>query len=409
MAAVDPAVCVARAVDADPSLLSPDTAVLAIGKAAPAMFRAYARIAGEAASRMMLTIDGAGAPSWACIGDHPLPTARNIAHAQAVARFVAAAPALTVLLSGGASALLSLPAPGVTLDDLTTITRAMLRAGATVDELNAVRKHVEQLKGGHLALLAEAKPITVFVLSDVVGNRLDVIGSGPCTADPTTYADALAILERRNLLDASPAITSVLRDGTHGLREETPKPGDDRLARVRHEIIADNAMAVDVAAVAARSLGFDIASMTTGVQGEAREVGEQLARDIADVSSTSCPACIILGGETTVAVGEAPGRGGRNHELALAAAIALDEINARDIAIATFATDGLDGDTRAAGAIVTHQTSNAAKDRGLDPADALARHDSGTVFERLGFQIITGPTGTNVNDLAIALRYTPSS
>lgn len=407
MRACDPAACVARAIAHDASLAMRGAGVVAVGKAALGMVRGYERAAGQVPTRFVLTVDGAGAPQWARVGDHPLPTARNAHHAKALLRFIAEThPApIVVLLSGGASALLSLPDHGLTIDDVAGLTRDMLCGGMTIDEINTVRRHMERLKGGRLALAAYPRPVHVLVLSDVIGNCLEAIGSGPCAADPTTYADALEVLTRRGLMHAHPRVADVLQEGVRGEREETPKPGDPRLSGVRHEIVGDNALAVRTAGEAAQRLRFHIVRAASGVAGEASEVGERLAREIAGVPREHAPACIILGGETTVTVGAATGVGGRNQEVALAAAMALESLRGSEVAIAAFATDGVDGATRAAGAVVTGRTCEEARGLGLDPAESLAQHDSGAFFERLGAALVTGPTGTNVNDLAIALRY----
>ncbi|HRQ72914.1 MAG TPA: DUF4147 domain-containing protein [Phycisphaerales bacterium] len=342
--------------------------------------------------------------------DHPVPTGRNIEAAARVVRVVESMPrdgTLLLLLSGGASAMLTLPAEGLSLEALSKVTRALLRAGATIDELNTVRKHCERLKGGGLARLASPRTVRTLILSDVVGDRLDVIGSGPTAADPTTFADALGVLERRNALDASRAVTDRLRRGAAGELPETLKPGDPLLARVRNEIVGSNDDALDAAAGFLRARGFRLASVDRAVTGEAADVGRSLVCRLRAIPDAGRPACILIGGETTVTVGDATGVGGRNQELALAAAVELD--GDPGLGVLAFATDGRDGPTDAAGAFVTGETVANARERNLDLALALREHDSHTALEALGCLIRTGPTGTNVNDIVVgyALRTGP--
>lgn len=410
--ACEPASCVREAIRRDASLAPPGAAVLAVGKAAPAMLRGYIEAAGEPAQRLLLTTPGHDAPPWALIGDHPIPMARNVAHAAAVEAFITRlrAPALVVLLSGGASALLAAPAPGVNLSDLAAVSRALLEAGATIHELNTVRKHLERLKGGRLASLARGRTIVVLVLSDVVDNRLDVIGSGPCAPDHSTYADALRVLAQHSISARFPAITAFLREGARGQHGETPKSGDPAFDRVHHHIVADNASAIRAAAHEAASFGAVSVESQSGITGEARRVAVRLTDQAARHARDGVAGCIVFGGETTVNLGDAAGRGGRNQELALAAAIELDRVHraAPRIAIAAFATDGVDGPTDAAGAAVTDDTCTRARALQLDPQDYLNRHDSTSFFQRVGGLITTGPTGTNVCDIMLALVYGPT-
>jgi len=349
------------------------------------------------------------------VGDHPLPTQRSVAAGEAVRSFVERCAAaergrddagegvLTVLLSGGASALVCSPEDGVSLDDLRAVTSALLRAGATIAELNAVRKHVERLKGGRLAALAAPCRVDALILSDVIGDDLDVIGSGPVTPDPTTFADALAVLERRGVLDAGPTVTARLRAGAAGEIPETPKPGDAVFDRVRTWVVASNVAAVEAAREAAEGLGFRIASVQHGVTGDAASAGRAVATEALRRGASERPLAVIAGGETTVDVGGGAGKGGRNQEAALAAALTMD--GAEGVAVMALATDGVDGPTDAAGAVVNAQTCKRARAMGPDPVDALRRHDSHTILDRLGCLIRTGPTGTNVNDVVVALAY----
>jgi glycerate 2-kinase len=314
-----------------------------------------------------------------------------------------------VLLSGGASALLVCPVSGVTLPDLVRLTELLLRSGATIQEVNAVRKHLSQVKGGRLAqrIARNGANTAVMVLSDVVGSPLDAIGSGPCAHDATTFADAQNVLKRYGILEAVPrSVQDHLERGRRGQIAETPKPGDPSLEGVRHVIIADNRTAAEAAVERALAGGLHGFLLSTYLEGEAREVGRMLAalakEEIRYERPLPRPACIVLGGETTVTI-RGTGKGGRNQEVALAAALSL--AGWEDAMVVTLATDGIDGPTDAAGAIATGQTVARAQAMGLDPADHLARNDSYTLFNALGDLIITGPTGTNVNDLLVVLVF----
>ncbi len=314
-----------------------------------------------------------------------------------------------VLLSGGASALLVQPVPGVTLADLQHLTGLLLRSGATIGEVNAVRKHLSQVKGGWLARRAAraGAQVVVLLLSDVVGNPLDVIGSGPCAPDPTTFADAWEVLERYGLPSRLPrSVRDHLWRGVRGEAADTPKPGDPSLALVHHVVVADNGVAAQAAVERARACGFNSMLLTTYLEGEAREVGlvlAALAREEARYGRPlPLPACLVLGGETTVTV-RGTGKGGRNQEVALAAALPLEGWD--DVLVATLATDGIDGPTDAAGGIVTGWTVARARSLGLDPLAHLARNDAYPLLQALGDLIVVGPTGTNVNDLAFVLAF----
>lgn len=388
--------------------------ILAVGKAAGSMVRAVAehRLCAHLESAIVVGPPGVGdsldlpIPLEIHEADHPLPTIRNVDAARRVADFVrsgADTVPLVVLLSGGASAMLSLPAPPLTLDDCRAVTNALLRSGAPIEALNCVRKHLEVLKGGGLARVATPRPIWTLVLSDVIGDDLSSIGSGPTCADPTTFQDALDILSRYNALAVSRAATDFLTEGAAGMHRETVKPGDPILAAVHHRIIASNRIAVEAVAGCARELGYDILSLTHGVTGDAATTGRELAAGaIKQQKNQSIPAAIILGGETTVVV-RGDGRGGRNQELALAAAIELQ--STANITVASFATDGVDGNSTAAGATGTSSSVKTAAAAGVSAAACLQRNDSNRFFAACNGLITTGPTGTNVNDITIALIH----
>lgn len=334
---------------------------------------------------------------------HPLPDDRNIRAAQAIAEAASnlgEGDTLIGLISGGGSAHLTLPADGLTLDDLRQIAKVLMEAGAPIQDLNAVRKHCEQLKGGGLARLGYPAAIHSFILSDVLGDPLDVIASGPTAPDPTTYADALAVLDRFGMRDAVPAVSAHLEAGAEGKLPETLKPGDPVFERVEHTIIGSNLMAVEAVESAAQSMGWEVGTVESGVEGEAGQVGQRLAALARERQSRR--ACHLFGGETTVTV-RGNGKGGRNTEMALAAAIALDGVP--DVAVFTLATDGIDGPTDSAGAIVTGETCARARELGLDPQAYLEDNDSYSFFDRVGGLIKLGATGTNVNDVAGVLVY----
>ena len=351
-----------------------------------------------------------GAGEW-LVADHPVPSERNVAAATRVLEFVRRVPSeetLLVLLSGGASAMLCLPREPLTLGDVAAVTEALLRAGAPIEELNAVRKHCEVLKGGGMAAArggCGAGRIVTLVLSDVLGDRLDVIGSGPTAPDPTTFAGALAVLERRGVLEASPAMTALLRRGAAGGEPETVKPGDLLWARVENRVIGNNRLAIDAAAAACRAAGYAVVACREGVEGEAAAVGRALAAEARRLATETgeggARGAIVWGGETTVTVGDATGLGGRNQELALAAAMELDGVEG--ITVLSLATDGRDGPTDAAGGVVDGSTAGAMRAAGFGPAEALTRHDSYRALAAAGALVTTGPTGTNVNDVMVAL------
>jgi len=337
--------------------------------------------------------------------DHPLATERNLEAAKAVAGVAEAAGAydhIVALVSGGASAHLIMPADGITLDDLRAATSGLLRAGATINELNAVRKHCERLKGGRLAALASPARVTALVLSDVPGDPLDTIGSGPLAPDPTTYARALEAVQRRQPAGFPKPIVRHLERGAAGDLSETPKPGDPDLDRVQHRIIANNAAGAEAAAACCRSLGYRVAMTRTGVSGEAARVAAEFVEALrAAAAATEEPVALVWGGETTVDVGDATGLGGRNTELALAAAIEID--GSEHHAIIAIATDGIDGPTDAAGAVVTGETAHSIGEKGGDARGALADHNSYHVLSEAGGLIITGPTGSNINDVIVGM------
>lgn len=308
------------------------------------------------------------------------------------------------LLSGGASSLLPAPASGLTLHDKQTTTSLLLKSGATIQEINAVRKHLSRLKGGRLLQRTEASVLSLIV-SDVVGDDMEAIGSGPTAPDSTTYADAIAVLKNREVWASVPdSVRAALNRGCAGINADTPKPGDPVFRRVHNHVLINNRVAVDAAARAARRAGLRPLVLTTTLTGEAREAAKvfgAVARELVQrARPVRPPCCVIAGGETTVTV-VGPGRGGRAQEFALAAAVEIAGL--RHVWIAAIGTDGTDGPTEMAGAIVTGDTMERARRAGLDPHRVLSENDSYTVLKRLGLHITTGPTNTNVNDLYMVI------
>ena len=311
------------------------------------------------------------------------------------------------LISGGGSALITMPVDGVSLAELQALTSQLLACGASISEINVLRKHLEQLKGGRLAQRAAPAALVGLVLSDVIGDRLEVIASGPTVADSTTFGDALDILRHYNLVDTTPpAIQQYLKDGAAGRQPETPKPGEAAFANVYNLVTGSNLQAAQAALQQARNEGMDAQLLTTSLQGEARQAGRFLASLASELTlgrgPVRRPGCLILGGETTVIV-TGGGFGGRNQELALGAVADLAGLS--DILLVTLATDGGDGPTDAAGAVASGETLERARSLGLDPRTYLQQNDSYHFFQALDDLLKPGPTQTNVNDLAFVFAF----
>jgi hydroxypyruvate reductase len=340
--------------------------------------------------------------------EHPIPGLGGLRAADAVRevlRELNARDLLIVAISGGASALLPAPAEPITLEAKQQTTELLLRAGANIGELNAVRKHLSMLKGGRLAALAYPATVVGLLLSDVIGDAADVIGSGMTAPDHSTFDDALAVLETYGLTGKVPRIVRhYLERGARGEVAETPKPGDPVFKQVCNVIVGSNRLALEAAAAESKRLGFAPLILSSSMQGEAREVGRVHAEVLREVRASgnpvAAPACILSGGETTVTV-RGPGRGGRNQEFALAAALALDGMTG--VLVLSGGTDGTDGPTDAAGAVATGQTIKRARKLRLDPEEYLADNNSYVFFDALGDLIRTGPTGTNVMDIHLLL------
>jgi hydroxypyruvate reductase len=328
-------------------------------------------------------------------GGHPIPNENSLLAGQkalALASNLGKNDLLICLISGGGSALMSAPRNGISLGDLKQLTAALLACGARIDEINALRRRLDRLKGGGLARVASPARVASLILSDVVGNPLETIASGPTAPDPTTREDAFRILEKYHLVNQiPPAIQRALQNAP-----ETPKPGEAIFERVQNVLVGSNRLAAQAALEQARHEGFETVFLGDDWQGEARDVAHTLCKTL-KTSDLNPPFCLVAGGETTVTL-RGQGRGGRNQELALAAARPLSEIPGK--MLVTLATDGEDGPTDAAGAVVDDRTLARGLELGLDPASFLADNNAYAYFDALGDLLRPGPSGTNVNDLA---------
>ena len=336
---------------------------------------------------------------------HPVPDAAGMAGAEKVASLAAAATERTLvlcLISGGGSALLPLPAPAITLDDKMATTELLLRAGADVKALNCVRKHMSALKGGQLARLIAPGTVVSLILSDVVGDPLDVIASGPCTPDQSTFQDAAQVLRRFGVWEQLPdAVRGRIGAGVAGEVADTPGRGDPAFARCHNLLVGTNAACLQGCRVQARSLGFEVVDLGGAMEGEAREVArEMIDRVRRETAEARRPTCWLGGGETTVTV-TGPGKGGRNQEFALAAALAMQRLD--DALVLAAGTDGTDGPTDAAGGVAFGDTVERGARLGLDASRFLAQNDSYEFLNAVGDLMVTGPTGTNVMDVYLAL------
>jgi glycerate 2-kinase len=343
-------------------------------------------------------------------GAHPVPDESSVKASQKLADFVRNLDdrdLVFCVITGGGSSLMTLPAENISLAHIQQTTRTLLECGAEIDEMNAIRKHLEKLKGGGLARMVYPATMITLILSDVIGNPLDVIASGPTVADETTFQDAQAIVHKYQIEEkVPPAVLGHLEEGAAGNVPETVKRGDASLERVHNLVIGDNFMAAQAAYKAALQHGFNSVILTTHLHGEAREAGKFLASVVQQIDKFAFPLqrplCIIVGGETTVTL-RGDGMGGRNQEVALAAVSDLNGL--RDVAMVTLATDGEDGPTDAAGAIVSGNTYTWGLSLGIMPQKYLRSNDSYHYFEALDALIKIGPTGTNVNDLAFLFAF----
>ncbi len=337
---------------------------------------------------------------------HPIPDRRGMQAARHVLQLASSLgkdDLLIVLLSGGASSLLPLPVAGLTLVDKQRTTQLLLRSGATIAEVNAVRKHLSAIKGGRLAAATPASVLTL-ILSDVGGDDLGVIGSGPTAPDRTTFLDAVRIVRHYGLWGRLPVAVRIhLVEGLAGGRDETPKPRSQIFRRVQHAVVGNNRLAVEAAAKAAHKEGYESVLLDTFMTGEAGQFGRwmgELGKELARRTTLPGPVCVLAGGELTVTV-RGSGTGGRAQEFALAAALVIQ--GTLGVWVAGFCTDGRDGPTDAAGAVADGETVARGKRKRMDASRFLRKHDSYTFFKKVGGHIKTGLTGTNVNDLYVLM------
>lgn len=372
--------------------------VIGAGKASAAMARAVERLLGRRIAGGWINVkDGHTAPLRRIYQQecgHPVPDQRGVdgtAKMAEIARDAGPRDLLIGVISGGASALTPAPVPPMTLAQKQELTKKLLACGATIHEINRVRKHLSSFKGGQLAKLAYPATTIALILSDVIGDDLDVIGSGPTVADRSTIEDARAVLAKYGIAQAVEF-------------HETPKPGDPAFAKVQNIIVGSNEQAVDAAARQAKALGYRTMVLSTRIEGETRDVAGVHAAIAKEILATGrplrAPACVLSGGETTVTI-RGRGMGGRNQEFVLAAAMALD--GAGPVTVLSAGTDGTDGPTDAAGAIGDSATVSRGRERGLDAARFLADNDSYHFFEKIEGLVKTGPTGTNVMDVRVVL------
>ncbi len=384
--------------------------LLAFGKAACPMARAAASVLSDRVNRGIVITkyghsDGFEFPENIELyeASHPLPDESGV---KATGRAIdivknASENSLTiVLISGGGSALFCKPIEGITLKDKMITTDILLKAGADIFELNTVRKHLSAVKGGRLAETIYPANVLSLIISDVIGNRLDVIASGPTTPDSTTYQDAMDVIKKYDIQqEIHERVFRLLEQGIRGEIPETLKPGSSVFTKVENHIISSNRHCLEQAKNKALELGYEAEIITDSLQGEARNAARWLFSEL-NKRLTNKPLCLITGGETTVTV-KGTGLGGRNTEFALSFAMEAEGIS--NVTFLSAGTDGTDGPTDAAGAVVDGETIKRAKSLGLDPADYLNRNDSYNFFKKTGELLITGPTGTNVMDIQIVL------
>jgi len=408
LAAADPAAAVTRHLERLRLSRFDNVYVVGAGKAGVSMAAAAERVLGRRVAAGWLNVKEASGSRLRRIElhecGHPVPDPRGVEGAGRILRLVESAgprDLVICLISGGASALLPLPAAPITLAEKQAATRLLLASGADIHEINTVRKHISRIKGGHLARLAAPARVEALLLSDVIGDAPGAIGSGPTAPDASTFAEALAVLDKYALRAQVPApLRERLERGARGELPETPKPGDPLFARVRNTVVGSNRLALEAAARRARELGFRTLLLSSQVQGETREIARMHAAIAREIAATGRPirppACVITGGETTVTL-RGDGRGGRNQEFVLAAA--LDIAGMPRTVVFSAGTDGTDGPTDAAGALADGATLA----RKPDARAYLDRNDSYRYFEALGDLVKTGPTHTNVMDVRLVL------
>jgi hydroxypyruvate reductase len=392
--------------------------VIGAGKAGATMAQAVERLLGKriAAGHVNVKYGHLAKVSRVKLHEcgHPVPDQAGVEGAERIAALAQDANAddlILCLISGGASALMPSPAPPVTLEEKQATTRLLLASGANIHEVNSIRKHISRLKGGQLARLASPATVVSLLLSDVIGDDLDVIGSGPTAPDASTFASARGVLEKYGLLEKIPAsVRSRIDSGAAGEIPETPKQSEALFQRVQNLVVGSNNLAVVAAADEAKRLGLKPLVLSTLIEGETRDVARMHAAIAREVLASGRPAkpplCLISGGETTVTL-RGDGLGGRNQEFVLAAA--MDLAGAKHAVVLSGGTDGTDGPTDAAGAIADGMTVSRAQTSGLSPAKFLAANDSYHFFEALDDLLKTGPTNTNVMDVRLVLAVAPAA
>jgi glycerate-2-kinase len=382
------------------------------GKASGFMAEALEEILGDYIKRGLVVVPKGTAARYNTKkiilheASHPIPDNSSVEGTRKIINLVNYAQEddlVICLISGGGSSLMALPRKGIPLKDKQKVTDLLLKCGATINEMNAVRKHISAFKGGQLAKAAYPATVLGLLLSDVLGDPLDVIASGPTVPDSTTFGDAISILKRYELWQKVPnSVKKVLSDGEKGLIEETPKKDSSIFEKVFNIVIGNNRLACQAAADTIKKFGLNTIFLTSFLEGEAREVGTALTALVKEVLTSGnpmpAPVGIIVGGETTVTV-TGKGKGGRNQEISLAAALKIDGLDR--VVIASVSTDGVDGPTDAAGALIDGKTLQHSKELGLDAKNYLKNNDSYSFFSHVGGLVYTGPTGTNVNDVTI--------
>ncbi len=386
--------------------------VVGAGKASAAMAQALEELLGERLnSGLINTKYGHGLPLrkiQVTEAAHPVPDEAGFRGAQKIVKLLEKTgekDLVFFLISGGGSALLPYPAEGLSLQDKQKVTTALLEVGANIHEINALRKHLSLIKGGRLARFAFPSTLISLILSDVIGDDLDSIASGPTVPDQSTFVECLHILDKYHIRDRVPlAVVGIMEKGARGEIEENPKPGDPVFERTQNIIIGSNIQAVQAAEKKAVDLGYNTIILSTFIEGETKHVAKVHAAVAKEILSSGNPidrpACVVSGGETTVTI-RGKGLGGRNLEFALAAAI--DIAGLKDVVVLSAGTDGTDGPTDAAGSIADGTTIERSEKRGMDAEAFLRENDSYHFFQSLGDLVITGPTHTNVMDLRLVL------
>jgi len=384
------------------------------GKASGFMAEALEEILGDRIKRGLIVVPKGTSGKYKTKrtafheASHPIPDNSSVEGARKIVNLVSHAKEndlVICLISGGGSSLMALPRTGILLEDKQKVTDLLLKCGATINEINTVRKHISAFKGGQLAKTAYPATILGLLLSDVLGDPLDVIASGPTVPDSSTFEEALKILKRYDMWKKIPgSIKKVLLEGEKGLIDETPKKGDPIFEKVHNVVIGNNRLACQATIKAMKKSGLNTMFLSSFLEGEAREVGTALAALAKEVLASGNPlpppVGIVVGGETTVTV-IGRGKGGRNQELALAAALRIEGLD--KVVIASVSTDGVDGPTDAAGALVDGETMRHSKGLGLEAGMFMKNNDSYEFFSRVGGLIYTGPTGTNVNDVTMII------